>query len=266
MSILAMAFLAATGANAFHDTFDRAHAAYAEERYADSVSGFEQLVGEQVHDPAVFYNLGNAYFRLGELGLAIANYERALQLAPGMADAEGNLARAVRGAERQLPRPRGPGWEQALFFWHAGLAPAQARLLAVIVWISFWSLLALRTWRRFPYARSLIAAAGIAMLLTTASAWLKSNPPAIAVVIDPVVQVRHGTSEEEGVRFELYQGDRVLLEELRGGWARVQVVTGDSTDRGWTPAPGIVAVGPPYRPTPSTRLDRFAVDAPPDAG
>lgn len=30
----------------------------------------------------LFYNLGNAYYRQGKLGLAILNYERALRLDP----------------------------------------------------------------------------------------------------------------------------------------------------------------------------------------
>jgi len=267
MSILAMALMAAAGANAFHDTFNRAHTAYAEERFADAAAGYEQLVGEQVHDPAVFYNLANAYFQLGEVGLAITNYERALQLAPGMTEAQGNLARAVRSLERQLPRPRGPEWEQALFFWHDGMSPGAARTAAVAAWILFWSLLALRAWRSFPYARSLIAVAGLVMLLTSASAWIKSHPVPIAVVIDPVVQVRHGTSEAEGVRFELREGDRVVFEEQRGEWVRVRVTLDDGeTERGWTPATGIAAVGPPYRPAPAERLNRLALDTPPDAG
>ena len=40
----------------------------------------------------LFYNLGNAYYRQGNLGKAIVNYERALKLDPTNADARENLA------------------------------------------------------------------------------------------------------------------------------------------------------------------------------
>ncbi|MDE5979645.1 MAG: tetratricopeptide repeat protein, partial [Muribaculaceae bacterium] len=39
----------------------------------------------------LFYNLGNAYYRQGNLGKAIVNYERALKLDPTNADARANL-------------------------------------------------------------------------------------------------------------------------------------------------------------------------------
>ena len=267
MNMIAMALVAVSGATAFLDTFERAHLAYAEGRYVDAVVAYDQLVGEQVHDPAVFYNLGNAYFQLGEVGLAIANYERALQLSPGMTEARANLASATRIANPQVTPPQGPEWEQALFFWHANMPPPAARTLALAAWIIFWALLTLRVWKRFPYAHTLIAVAGVAMLLTSASAWIKSNPEPLVVVVDPVVQVRHGISDDEGVRFELREGDRVVLEEQRGDWIRVRATRADDeTDRGWTRTDGVVIVGPPYRPTPTERLDRLMLDTAPDAG
>lgn len=41
---------------------------------------------------ALFYNLGNTYYRMGQLGRAILNYERALKLDPTNEDARANLA------------------------------------------------------------------------------------------------------------------------------------------------------------------------------
>lgn len=259
MSILAVALVTVTASQAFQDTFSRAQAAYADERYADSARAYEQLIAEQVHDPVIFYNLGNAYFRLDEPGLAIANYERALLLAPGMSEARGNLARALRTSGSQVTRPPTPEWEQALFFWHASLPPVVSRTLALTLWIAFWLLLAARMWRPFAYGRTLIALAFAGVLLTTGSAWLKSNPVPLAVVLDSSVSVHHGTNEEDGVRFELRQGDRVVLEEVRGDWVRVQAPVGDGrTDRGWTPRAGLALVGPPFHPTPAERLERLA--------
>ena len=46
--------------------------------------------------PDLHYNLGNAYFQMGELGQSILGWERALKLAPGHADALANLELAVR--------------------------------------------------------------------------------------------------------------------------------------------------------------------------
>lgn len=55
----------------------------------------EQLYLESIKrdgtSSTIFYNLGNAYYRQGNLGKAIVNYERALKLDPTNSDARDNL-------------------------------------------------------------------------------------------------------------------------------------------------------------------------------
>lgn len=266
MSILAAAILLGVSANAFHETFQRAAAAYEESRYADAVLAYEQLVGEGVHDPAVFYNLGNAYLRLGEHGMAIANYERALQENPGLASARTNRAFAVRTAEGNATPPRPPAWREAFLFWDTALSPSAARRLAIATWLLFWAALAARQLKRFPYARTLIAASAVAVLATAVSAWTKSNPLPLAVAIDERVPVRHGTSDTDGVRFTLRHGDRVVVETVRGDWMRVRATIEGTTDRGWAPVAALVEVGPPFRPASPARLERLARDSAPAGG
>ena len=41
--------------------------------------------------PNVYYNLGNSYYKIGEIAKAVLNYERALLLQPGNADIRANL-------------------------------------------------------------------------------------------------------------------------------------------------------------------------------
>jgi hypothetical protein len=58
------------------------------------------------YDAAQLYNLGNAYARAGQPGLAVLSYERARLLTPTDEDIEINLRR-VREAAHVLPEPRG---------------------------------------------------------------------------------------------------------------------------------------------------------------
>ncbi len=51
---------------------------------------------------ALFYNLGNAYYKQGDHGRAILNYRRAQQLAPRDPDIEANLALARAQAVDQF--------------------------------------------------------------------------------------------------------------------------------------------------------------------
>ncbi|MBR6492984.1 MAG: tetratricopeptide repeat protein, partial [Paludibacteraceae bacterium] len=71
--------------------FDAANAAYAEGRYEEAATGYEALLAEG-ENATLYYNLGNARFKQGELAQAILNYERALRLNPNHKDAKYNLA------------------------------------------------------------------------------------------------------------------------------------------------------------------------------
>ena len=59
-------------------------AQYDKEQYTQAIEGYRELLlaSKAAPSAALYYNLGNAYYRNGELGWAILSYERALRLAP----------------------------------------------------------------------------------------------------------------------------------------------------------------------------------------
>ena len=61
--------------------FDSANAAYARGEFSLAQSGYESLLEDRVHFASEF-NLGNAFFKQQQFGLAILHYERARQLTP----------------------------------------------------------------------------------------------------------------------------------------------------------------------------------------
>ena len=82
-------------------TFNKANADYAAGHFPDAIAGYESLVKSRQWNPVLFYDLGNAYFRTGDFGRAILNYERALALDPAQPEARANLqlARDQRAIE-----------------------------------------------------------------------------------------------------------------------------------------------------------------------
>src|SRR5437879_10370597 len=83
--------------------FAKANANYAAGHFQEAVNGYETLVRSGEWSANLFYNLGNAYFRVGDFGHAILNYERALALDRHHQEAEANL-RIVRDEERELAK------------------------------------------------------------------------------------------------------------------------------------------------------------------
>lgn len=223
--------------------FKAACDAYAKGDYRVAVQKYEGLVAQRVENPVVFYDLANAYYRSGQLAPAIANYERALELAPTLAGARENLEKAVRETKRQLARPLPPQWEQSLLFWHYGLGRTITYWLAGGAWLALWLVLVARQFRAYRFTRAVAVVLAVAAIGLGASAWMKAHPSPLAVTSAERVPVHYGTSETETVRFELLPGDRVTVDARSNGWLRVATADGQ---RGWAREDGFILVGPPY--------------------
>lgn len=72
-------------------TFDSATACYERGDYPGAVAHFAELTRQGFDDLRIWYNMGNAEFKAGHLGLAIRAYLRAQRLAPRDPDVEANL-------------------------------------------------------------------------------------------------------------------------------------------------------------------------------
>ncbi len=84
--------LAATDAQ---QVFANANQAYQSGNYRLAADNYELILKSgNVFSKELFYNLGNAYFRLNQVGWAILSYERALRLAPADAEIQQNLIAA----------------------------------------------------------------------------------------------------------------------------------------------------------------------------
>src|SRR6266511_3958753 len=71
--------------------FAKANRDFAQGHFKEAISGYEALIRDRQWSANVFYDLGNAYFRAGDFGRAILNYERALALAQHHPEATANL-------------------------------------------------------------------------------------------------------------------------------------------------------------------------------
>ena len=66
----------------------------------------------------LFYNLGNIYFRLGDIGRAILNYRKAECYMPGDANLMRNLSIARRMRKDKVEIQESTRVMKTLFFWH----------------------------------------------------------------------------------------------------------------------------------------------------
>src|SRR5271156_2156259 len=103
--------------------------------YHESAALLESLLADGFRNGAVYYNLGNAYFRAGEIGRSIAAYRKARPYRPRDSYLEANLRHALSIAPGRLPEPPSPWWRHVLFWsgWSSFPEKAYATFAAFLL-------------------------------------------------------------------------------------------------------------------------------------
>lgn len=74
--------------------FERANSLYNAGKYDEAISNYESILATKNHSAALYFNLGNAHYKLNHIAPSVYYYEKALQLEPNDTDIKNNLALA----------------------------------------------------------------------------------------------------------------------------------------------------------------------------
>ena len=114
--------------------------------YRRSALRYEHLIGELgLRNSKLYYNLGNAYYQLDDIGRAIVNYRRAERLDPGDANLLRNLEHARAQRQDRFDSDTGGQALRTLLFWHFEFSASTRARIFGGAWFLFWSLLLLRS-------------------------------------------------------------------------------------------------------------------------
>jgi tetratricopeptide (TPR) repeat protein len=212
--------------------FSKANQDFAEGRFKEAISGYETLVRDGQWSANVFYDLGNAYFRTGDFGRAILNYERALALERHHPEATANLQIArdeARALEIQQAWP-----ERYLQFASINQFSIAA---ATAFWLGIFGVVALIFARRRSAA---LIAMSICCLPVFAVALFAvytlergSKGSALAIVTGKDVQARLATADTANAILALPPGSEIKILSTRGDWIYAAL---PNNLRGWIPA------------------------------
>jgi tetratricopeptide (TPR) repeat protein len=212
--------------------FAKANQEFAQGRFKEAISGYEGLIRAGQCSANVFYDLGNAYFRTGDFGRAILNYERALALERHHPEATANLQIARDEAHALEIQPSGP--ERYLQFASVNQYSIAA---ATAFWLAIFAMFAL-IFKRRRSARAI--AVSICCLLVLAVAVYAiftlergSKGQALAVVTGKDVQARLATADTANSVLALPVGSEIKILSTRGDWIYAAL---PNNLRGWIPA------------------------------
>jgi len=131
-SLISFTSLYATSAEKLYDIGTDAYKA---KNYTQAIEAYEKLISDGYRNAAVYYNLGNSYYKNDQISLAILNYERALRLAPSDEDIRFNLKLAnLKTADRITPVPQ----LAIVARWQNFISSQSSRTWAIYSVVSIW--------------------------------------------------------------------------------------------------------------------------------
>jgi hypothetical protein len=215
--------------------------------YEDAQRIYEQLIAQGVEDSTIYYNLGNTYYRQGDLGRAILNFQRAAQLNPRDPDIRANLELARETADVPFTSTA-PGPIDALArMTSRWLTLNETAILALGIWfLAGFLVLSISLLERGNARRILRYGAILALFilvligLSLGSRIYTESTQNNGVVVAPVVAVSSEPGEGFATDFNLTSGTEVSLVETQGSWARL-AVPGDVIE-GWIPLNAVETV------------------------
>lgn len=226
-SLLSLLFLATAFAADISNGFDSANKLYEEGRFSDAASAYESLVQSGSVSSALYFNLGNAYFKSGQLGRAVAAYRDAERLSPRDPEVRANL-QFVRGQVQgpTLSPTRAQRWLGSLTIneW--------AKLTAAVFWLWLSALVLVQFRPALKQSlRNVLWSGGIATLVVgacLATAWANNSNPA-AIVITRDALVHNGPLDESPGHTTVHDGAEVSVLDTKNDWVEIRL--GDRT--GW---------------------------------
>jgi len=210
-------------------SFDAANRLYAEGKFQEALAAYGKIIQAGQASAAVYFNLGNAFFKAGQIGRAIIAYEHAKELGARDPDVLANL----QFARNQVQGPTvAPG---KLGQWLGRLSLNEWTVLAaVLVWLWFL-LLILPQWQ--PRLRSSlrawlvslgVGAALVCACLATRYYELRLQPTAVIISNEATLhQAPLADSPDAGT---VHDGAELRVLDQKNDW--LQVSTG-SRRIGW---------------------------------
>ena len=222
-------------ADAYVDSlFNAASAAYSEGQWADAAGTYTAIENLGLESPALYCNMGNAWFKSGDVAKAMLYYERALKLDPSYDDARYNIAVIsdfIQDRIEPVPEFILKTWTRDLCYildsdtWAVISLIFLAAVAVSLLLLFLSSSLALRRTGFF----SAIAAFLLTVMSVSFAFWQKADYSRKdgAVIMVPVVSVKSSPSSDTSTDlFILHEGTKVIILDEVGDWRNIELADG----------------------------------------
>ncbi len=213
--------------------FQEANQFYQDGFYLKAIESYQKILDEGYESGSVYYNMGNCYYKMRDIGHAILYYERAKRLIPGDEDLKANLALANLSVVDQIT-PQ----SEFIFFrivrWFVHILP-RSTLVGVVITTYLVTISSLIMWivtkKRMLQLTGFRLGVLFGILFLVFGLSLIGNIRESETRIEAVVLVDKvdalSAPGEEGIEvFSLHEGTKVTLDQTSGEW--VEIVLADA--------------------------------------
>lgn len=222
------------------NTFEEANQLYKEGKYNEAITKYKELLSDSKVSGTIYYNLGNSYFKSGELAMAILYYERALIVRPGNEDIRENLAFAnSQISDKIISKPKYfvAKWTEKIINQATSNRWAA---ISITLWLVAFVLIFLFLRSRSTIFRKAIFPILLAILIgfvfsTYASytQYKHLNNEKYGIIFDDSVTIQSTPSSNGTALFILHEGSKVRIIEKVGNWYNIRLT---DEREGWLPA------------------------------
>ena len=237
ISLLLPAYLACAQEDAQKAIVEQANQSYSNADYEAAISQYESVINAGFESSVLYFNLGNAYFKVNNIPAAILYYEKARKLDPTDENILFNLELAnSRIVDKMEPLPQfflKTWWKSARNI----LTSDQWAFTGVLFFIFLLLSAAAFIISNAVLTRKLSFWAGIVFLtimsisiLFSVSSFREYSRKSSAVIFSPTVTVKSSPNENSVDLFVIHEGTKVFITDKVEGWSEVRLANGNM---GW---------------------------------
>lgn len=227
-----------------HVTKTQADSAYINNDFAGAIAMYETIIQNQGESAAIYYNLGNSYYKIDNIAKAILNYEKALLLNPGNGDIRFNLELAQsKTIDKVVPMS-----EMFFVTWTKALTNQFSERgwgkLGIVSFILILLSLCLYFFGKKIILKKMgfIIAICMLMICIIANLFASTQKEKLmnrnnAIIMVPSITVKSTPNETGTDLFILHEGRKVMIKDnTMKEWKEIQLEDGNA---GWIPSNSI---------------------------
>ena len=214
--------------------FNTANKLYADGKYEDAVKAYQTIIDNDQLAADIYYNLGNAYYKSGNIPAAILNYEKALKLQPDNEDASFNLSMANKQTIDKIDRlPElfiGNTWRNLVT---SRTVSAWAIYCVGLIFLSLVFFIAYLLMRTVFIKKTSFYAGILFFVLSMFSFLMASQHNSIikesteAIIFASTTTIVSEPNQNAEKLFTLHEGTKVKLLEENNNWSKIKLPNGN---------------------------------------